>query len=149
YVFTTYAADVLVGPGKFSSFGTSGPLSWEGIARSSYGLFRVFVFLAIINSTIANANAGSNVSPRTAFSLGRIGIFPRSFARLHPTHRSPLVAVAVQFAIAVGLTLALGFGYGPTTAFLLVATIIVIVVVAVYIIVNAACIGFFARFRRS
>jgi amino acid transporter len=35
------------------------------------------------------------------------------------------------------------------TAFLLVATIIVIVVVTVYLIVNAACIGFFARHRRA
>ena len=50
----------------------------------------------------------------------------------------------MQFVIAVGATLALGFGYDPVTAFVLVATIIVIVVVAVYILVNAACIGFFA-----
>ena len=149
YVFTTYAADVLVGPGKFAGFGTAGPMSWEGIARASYGLYWVLVFLAIINSTIANANAGANVSTRTAYALGRIGIFPRSFTRLHPTHRSPLVAVGVQFVIAVGVTLALGFGYDPVTAFVLVATVIVIVVVAVYILVNAACIGFFLRFRRE
>jgi amino acid transporter len=81
--------------------------------------------------------------------LGRIGIFPRAFTRVHPVHRSPVVAVAVQFAIAVGVTLALGFAYDPTTAFVLVATIIVIVVVAVYIVVNAACIGFFARYERG
>jgi amino acid transporter len=149
YVFTTYAADVLVGPSKFDTFGTEGPLSWEGIARASYGLFWILVFLAIVNSTIANANAGSNVSTRTAFALGRVGVFPRAFTRLHPTHRSPLVAVGVQFAIAVVVTLVLGFAYDPVTAFVLVATIIVIVVVAVYIVVNAACIGFFARFRRN
>jgi amino acid transporter len=60
-----------------------------------------------------------------------------------------VVAVGVQFAIAVVVTLLLGFLYTPTTAFVLVATVIVVVVVAVYIVVNAACIGFFARFRRS
>jgi amino acid transporter len=149
YIFTTYAADVLVGPGKFSSFGTEGPTSWEGIARASYGLYWILVFLAIVNSTIANANAGANVSTRTAFALGRIGIFPRGFTRIHERHHSPLVAVAVQFVIAVGATLVLGFAYDPVTAFVLVATVIVIVVVAVYIIVNAACIGYFARFQRS
>ncbi|MCU1615924.1 MAG: amino acid permease [Frankiales bacterium] len=149
YVFTTYAADVLVGPGKFAGFGTSGALSWDGIARASYGLFWVLVFLAIVNSTIANANAGSNVSTRTAYALGRIGIFPRSFTRVHPVHRSPLVPVAIQFVIAVVVTLVLGFAYTPVTAFLLIATIIVIVVVAVYILVNAACIGFFLRHQRS
>lgn len=149
YIFTTYAADVLVGPARFAGFGTDGPQSWEGIARASYGLYWVLVFLAIINSTVANANAGANVSTRTAFALGRIGIFPRSVTRVHPSHRSPVIAVGLQFLIAVAATLVLGFAYGPTTAFLLVATIIVIVVVAVYIVVNAACIGYFARHQRA
>jgi amino acid transporter len=149
YIFTTYAASVFVGPDKFSTFGTSGPLSWEGIARASFGLFWILVFLAIVNSTIANANAGANVSTRTAYALARIGILPRSFARIHPVHRSPVVAVAVQFAIAVVVTLILGFAFDPVTAFVLVATVIVVVVVSVYIVVNAACIGFFARFRRA
>ena len=149
YIFTTYAADVLVGPARFGGFGTDGRQSWEGIARSSYGLFWILVFLAIINSTIANANAGANVSTRTAYALGRIGILPRPFTRVHEEHRSPVVAVGVQFVIAVAATLALGFAWDPVTAFLLVATIIVIVVVSVYIVVNAACIGYFARHQRA
>jgi amino acid transporter len=81
--------------------------------------------------------------------MGRIGILPKAFTRIHPGHRSPVFAVAVQFAIAVIATLALGFAWDPVTAFVLVATIIVIVVVAVYIIVNAACIGFFLRHERA
>jgi len=149
YVFTTYAIDVFVGPDKFANFGTTGSLSWQGISQSAYGIFWVFVFLAVVNSTIANANAGSNVSTRTGYALARVGIFPRSLTRIHPVHRSPIVAVGVQFAIAVVVTLLLGFLYTPTTAFVLVATVIVVVVVAVYIIVNAACIGFFLRVRRS
>lgn len=149
YIFTTYAASVFVGPDRFGTFGTSGPLSWEGIARASFGLFWILVFLAIVNSTIANANAGANVSTRTAYALARVGILPKSFTRVHPVHRSPVVAVTVQFAIAVVATLILGFVFDPVTAFVLVATIIVVVVVSVYIVVNAACIGFFARFRRS
>src|SRR5882757_1555704 len=149
YIFTTYAATVFVGPDKFSSFGTSGALSWQGIARSSFGLFWILVFLAIVNSTIANANAGSNVSTRTGYALARVGIFPKALTRIHPVHRSPVVAVGVQFVIAVVVTLVLGFLVTPITAFVLVATVIVVVVVSVYIIVNAACIGFFVRFRRS
>ncbi len=148
YVFTTYAASVFFGPSRFEGFGTSGAASWDGIARGSFGLFWILVFFAIVNSTLANANAGANVSTRTAYALGRIGVFPRAFTTVHPTHRSPTVAVLVQFAIAVVVTMALGAAYGPTTAFLLVATMIVVVVVAVYILVALACLGFFARFRR-
>jgi len=149
YVFTTYAVDVFFGPSRFADFGTTGPASWLGIARASYGLFWVLVFLAIVNSTIANANAGANVSTRTAYALGRIGLLPRSLTRVHPRFQSPTVAVGVQFLLAVVVTLALGFAYNPVTAFLLVATMIVIVVVLVYIVVNAACIGFYLRRRRG
>lgn len=149
YVFTTYAADVFFGPSRFANFGTTGAASWIGIARASYGLFWVLVFLAVVNSTIANANAGANVSTRTGYALARIGLLPRSLTRVHPRFQSPIVAVVGQFLIAVLVTLALGFAYGPVNAFLLVATMIVIVVVIVYIVVNAACIGFFARRRRE
>jgi amino acid transporter len=81
YVFTTYAIDVAYGPKGFAAFATeTGNASWEGLARSLYGLFWFFVFLAIVNSTIANANAGVNVSTRTAYAMGRIGAFPRFLA---------------------------------------------------------------------
>jgi len=43
------------------------------------------------------------------------------------------------------VTLGLGLGYGPEVAFSMVATGLVIVLVAIYILMNAACIGFFAR----
>jgi len=71
---------VAFGPGKFSTFTSSGPASWEGMARNLYGLFWFFVFLAIVNSTIANANAGVNVASRMSYAMGRIHAFPHAFA---------------------------------------------------------------------
>jgi amino acid transporter len=146
YVFTTYAVDVAFGPSRFGSFTTgTGSASWEGLARSLYGIFWFFVFLAIVNSTIANANAGVNVSSRTAYAMGRIGAFPRFLAQVHPRHRSPANAILVGFVITIAVTLGLGLGYDPVTAFLMVATALVIVLAAIYILMNAACIGFFTR----
>ncbi|HEY3034691.1 MAG TPA: APC family permease [Streptosporangiaceae bacterium] len=146
YVFTTYAVDVAFGPAQFHNFTTgTGAASWEGMARSLYGIFWLFVFLAIVNSTIANANAGVNVSTRTAYAMGRINAFPHFLARVHPTHRSPVVAILTAFVITVAVMLGLGLSYDPVTAFIMVATALVIVIVAVYILMNAACIGFFAR----
>jgi amino acid transporter len=107
------------------------------------------VFLAIVNSTIANANAGVNVSSRTAYAMGRIGAFPRFLALVHPRHHSPVPAILTGFVITVAVTLGLGLGYGPTTAFVMVATALVIVLAAIYIVMNAACIGYFARRRRA
>lgn len=145
YVFTTYAASVAFGPDQFATFSTQGPDSWEGLARSLYGLFWFFVFLAIVNSTIANANAGVNVSSRTAYAMGRIRAFPSALAVVHGRHQSPVVGIVGAFVVTLAVTLGLGFGYGPTTAFGMVATGLVIVLAAVYILVDAACIGFFAR----
>src|SRR5579875_2615165 len=89
YIFTTYAADVAFGPAKFAGFTSAGSAAWEGIALALYGIFWFFVFLAIVNSTIANANAGVNVSSRTAFAMGRIGAFPHVLARVQHRHSSP------------------------------------------------------------
>ncbi len=148
YVFTTYAVDVAYGPARFATFTTgTGSASWEGLARSLYGAFWFFVFLAIVNSTIANANAGVNVSSRTAFAMGRIGAFPRFLAQVSARHRAPQAAILMAFAVTVAVTLGLGLGYDPVTAFVMVATALVIVLAAIYILMNAACIGYFARQR--
>jgi amino acid transporter len=144
YVFTTYAAAVAFGPAGFAGFGSSGPASWEGMARNLYGIFWFFVFLAIVNSTVANANAGYNVATRTGYAMGRIGAFPRLLAVTHRRHRSPVAAIVTTFCLTVAITLGLGLAYNPVNAFSMVGTGIVIVLVGVYIVVNAACIGYFA-----
>ncbi len=149
YVITTYAMSVYYGPDRFGKFGASGAASWEGVARASFGLFWVLVFLAVVNSAIANANACANVSTRTAYALARIRVLPRMLAVLHPTYRSPVTGIAVQTAVAVGAVLGLGFAYDPVTAFLLLATVIVTVVIGVYIVVNLACAGYYLRRRRE
>jgi amino acid transporter len=149
YIFTTYAVTVAFGPDNFATFTTSGESSWEGIARQLYGLFWVLVFLAIVNSTIANANAGVNVSSRTAYAMGRIGVFPYALARIALRHRAPYVSVIVVSIATIVVALGLGFGYGPTTAFGMVGTGIVTLLVAIYIVANVTCIAYFLRRRRA
>ncbi len=146
YVFTTYAIDVAFGPGKFLTFTTgTGSASWEGVARALYGLFWVLVFFAIINSTLANSNAGVNVFSRTSFAMGRIHAFPATLAKVSERHRSPVVAIAVGCAIGLAVMLGLGFGYDPATAFAMIGTSLVILLVGIYLVINVACIGYFAR----
>ena len=147
YVFTTYAADVAFGPRGFASFTSAGSASWVGLARSFYGLFWILVFLAIVNSTLANSNAGVNVSSRTAFAMGRIKAFPSLFGLVSEKHRAPVNAIVLGTVISLAAMLGLGLHYGPTEAFAMVGTALVILLVAIYIVMNAACIGFFSRSR--
>jgi amino acid transporter len=147
YVFTTYAADVVFGPGNFANFSSAGASSWQGIATASYGIFWLFVFLAIVNSTIANSNAGVTASTRTAFAMGRIGAFPKFFSTVHHRHRTPQWGLLTAFLVSVAVSVGLGVKYNPFVAFAMVGTGIVVLLVAIYLVVNAACMGYFIRTR--
>ena len=150
YAFSTYAADVAFGPSKFTGFAASANgVPWDGLANSVSIVFWALVLFAIINSTLANAIAGTNVFTRTAFAFGRAGAFPKSLAKLNEKHRSPQNALIIQLILGLVIALALGAKYGPTTAFGIVATGLVVVVVVVYAITNLACIGYFAKHRRE
>ena len=150
YIFTTYAATVAYGPAKFSGFASyAGGVPWDGLARTISAVFWALVLFAIVNSTLANANAGANVFTRTAYAFGRVGAFPRVLADLHPRFKSPRVGILVELILSLALGLALGFKYTPQVAFGILGTAIVVIVVPVYIACNIACIGYFARHRKA
>jgi len=150
YLFTTYAATVAYGPGKFAGFASaSNGVPWSGLARTVANVLWIFVLLAIINSTLACANANTNVFTRTGYALGRIGVLPRGLSNLHPRFHSPRVGVLVELIIGLAVTLTLGLHYTPEVAFGVVGTAIVVVIVPIYIVANIACIGYYARHRRE
>jgi amino acid transporter len=150
YIFTTYAATVAYGPAKFSGFAASANgVPWDGLARAVSMVFWALVLFAIINSTLANANAGANVFTRTAYAFGRIGVFPRALADLHPRFKSPRVGILVELILGLALGLSLGFKYTPQVAFGIIGTALVVIVVPVYIASNIACVGYFARHRKE
>jgi amino acid transporter len=150
YTFTTYAATVAYGPDKFKGFSSyNNGVPWDGLAKSVSTLFWVLVLFAIINSTLANANAGANVFTRTAYAFGRIGAFPRSLSKLDPKFKSPRNAIVLQLILGLIIGLGLGAKYTPQVAFGVVATGLVIIVVLVYIVANLACIGYFSKHRKD
>ena len=147
YVLTTYAASVYTGPEKMINFATG--TGWEGLGRAVWGGAWVFVFLAIVNSTIANSNAGSNAATRTHFAMGRVRLLPNVLAKVHPRFRSPHVAVWLQLIVGLIVPFWLGFEYDPITAFGLVATIFVVLFVPVYIVINLSCFLYYWRKQRG
>ncbi len=152
YVLNTYASTVFFGParmaGHFVTAGDSNP--WQNVlARQAWGgVGFVIVFLALINSVIANYNGSNTSSTRTMFAMGRIRLLPQAYARLTPRFRSPVVGLITQFVVTVGVALWLGFQYDPYTAFALTATVIVVVFTPLFILLNLSCIVYYARFRR-
>jgi len=150
YVISTYAADVAYGPKKFTGFSLSANgVPWDGLANSVSIVFWLLVLIAIINSTLANAIAGTNVFTRTAYAFGRAGAFPKSLAKLNARHRSPQNAIILQLVLGLAIGLLLGWKYGPITAFGIVATGLVVIVVLVYAVTNLACIGYYTKHRKE
>src|ERR1700694_6061556 len=142
YVFCYYAATVYFGPDKMADpkngfVFLNGGDPWSGMAQAVWGPGLIIVILAVLNSAIANSNAGANAATRVGYSLARIGLLPRMLQRVHPRFRTPYVAVNVQAAggiiLAVGLGLIVG---GALPALALLGTVATIVVVTIYILTN-------------
>ena len=123
---------------------------WSGLAQAVWGPGIVIVILAVLNSAIANSNAGVNAATRVGYALARIGLLPRMLGRIHPTFSTPYVAVNVQSAGGIILAVALGIvAGGPLPAFALLGTVATIIVVAIYILTNLSNLVFYLRERRA
>jgi amino acid transporter len=150
YILNTYASAVAFGPAKMIGFTANDSNPWQNIlARNAWGgIGFLLVFLALVNSIIANQNAANNSSTRTMFAMGRIRLLPPEFGRLNP-FGSPLLAMVAQLVFTLAVALFLGFHYDPVTGFALTATILVDIFAPMYILLNIACLMYFLRFRRD
>jgi amino acid transporter len=158
YTFCYYAATVFFGPDRMKEefFGFNGGNPWGGMANEVLpGIGSLLVSFAIINSSLANANAGATASTRSIFALGRARLLPAALAEIHPTHRTPVNAVHVQAVLALVLAIALGLLFqrygagGPLTTYGFIGYALGLLFAAMYVAVNAAAIGFYLGERRS
>src|SRR3954468_21693499 len=150
YLLNTYASAISFGPANMINFTADDSNPWQNVlARDAWaGIGFLLVFLAVVNSIIANQNAANNSSTRTMFAMGRIKLLPEGFGRLNP-FGSPLQAMVAQLVFSLVVALFLGFHYDPVTGFALTATILVDIFAPMYILLNIACLMYFWRFRRD
>ena len=152
YIFCYYAATVFFGPDNMKAdfLGANDGNPWGGMAEQVLpGIGSLLVTFAIVNSSIANANAGANASTRVIFSLGRSRLLPGALAAVHPEHRTPVNAVHVQgiigLILGVGLSLYFngGAAEGALTTYFFIGYVIALAFAAMYVMVNVAAIGYF------
>jgi amino acid transporter len=152
YVFCYYAATVYFGPDRMASefLGFNNADPWGGMANEVLpGIGSLLVTFAILNSSLANANAGANASTRAIFSLGRARLLPAALADVHPTYRTPVNAVHLQGILGIVLAVALGlifagtdFG-GPLTTYIFIGYALGLLFAGMYIAVNFAALGYY------
>jgi len=158
YTFNYYAATVFFGPdrmaGEFYAFNGGDPWGWMA-EQVLPGLGGALVIFAILNSSVANANAGANAATRSIFSMGRSGLLPNWFAGVHPAFRTPVNAVHAQAIL--GIIVAVGLGLlmsnqiypPPLMVYVFIGYSLGLLFAGMYIAVNVATIGFFLRERRD
>ena len=165
YVFNYYAATVYFGPDKMTGFYTfNNGDPWGFMAEAVLpGIGGLLVVLAILNSSLANANSGATAATRSLFAMGRGALLPHWFAAVHPKNRTPVNAVHFQaisaIVIAVGLGIVLAndpyptpegsASFGGLNVYVFLGTMLGLLFVFIYICVNLACIGYFWSQRRS
>jgi amino acid transporter len=150
YVLLSYAW--VFGEGGVGTFvakaGGSGD-PWREMGKAFWAGGWVLVFAAIINSIVANSNAGFNAATRVFYAMARNGIAPKALARTHPKFKTPHIAIIVNTAIALGLSYVMGWKWGPLNGFIMIATAATVVVILVYMLVMAGSIRFYLTERRA
>jgi amino acid transporter len=165
YVFNYYAATVFFGPDQMTGFYTSHDGDpWGFMAEQVLpGIGGLLVVFAILNSSLANANAGATAATRSLFAMGRASLLPRFFAAVDPKTRAPINAVHFQAVTAIVIAVVLGIvlandpyptadgaaSLGGLNVYVFLGTMLGLIFAGIYILVNLACIGYFLRERRD
>ena len=125
------------------------------IAHRVWGGAWWLTLLAMITSVLGASLACQNVATRMWYSMGRVGVLPKSFGQVHPTRKTPTNAVTAQLILSV----VLGFGgpwlmaqingkqdgWGDPWAFFifLIAFVLVLGVIFVYVAANVGLVVYF------
>ncbi len=148
YVFCSYAGVVGWGFGKIASY-PSDPNPWGTMANRVWGVFSFVAIFAILNSALANANAGVNAASRVLYAMGRTDTLPPPLAHINARFRTPDIAIIFTMIVGVVFTLWPGIVYGPTVAFGLLGIIITIFILVVYMAICLSVPFFYIRERRG
>jgi amino acid transporter len=122
---------------------------WRHLAEIFWGGGWVLIFLAIINSALANSNAGVNAASRVIYTMGRNGALPRAFGRTHPVHKTPHVAIIAQTVLGVVVALLMGWKWGALNAFGIISYALTSLVILVYITVCVSTVVYYRQKHRA
>jgi amino acid transporter len=147
YVFCSYAGVIGWGPAQISQYpGNADP--WGTMAQRVWGPFSFIVILAILNSALANANAGVNAASRMMYAMGRARILPAPLSHLNREH-APDIAIIFTMIIAIVFSLIPGAIYGTSTGFALLGTILTLPIILVYMATCASVPFFYLKKKRA
>jgi amino acid transporter len=148
YVFTSYASAIGWGTGNMAAF-ASNANPYYALGHSLWGAGWWFIFIAIINSAVGVGLACTNAASRVSYTMGQAGTLPARFGRIHPVHRTPTFAIAVQQVLGIIAILLVGLLLQPADIFGFLGTITTLSVIVLYIMANIALTAYILREQRD
>lgn len=136
YLLTSYAGVAQIGIGQMASYNAN---SWVVLSQKVSVFAEAIMLFAVLNSSIAVINSSASAATRVMYAMGRARALPEIAATLHPTFRTPSVAIWFQAVFSVLLALVVGVWQGgPLGAIGWDGEIITILVIIAYYIVGGA-----------
>lgn len=135
HAFTSWGIMVGWGLDDIDSFSGS-PQPVFDLSTRLWGDLWFLTLLALLNSLVALTVATNNAATRVFFAMGRVGVLPRGLARLHPTRRTPVNAIAFQSCVSLATALGLGAILGAEENFYFVGVLLTLGLIVVYAMGN-------------
>ena len=148
YILCSYAGVAGWGIGKLTGYLNDAD-PWATMAGRVWGIFSFIVILTILNSALANSNAGINTITRTLYAMGRTRTLPPLLAHLN-RHKVPDVALFLSLLVAVIMALVAGLLYGPFPGgFSFLGAILTFPILIVYVATSVSVCVFYLREHRE
>jgi len=144
-VFTSWGLVTGWGTEDLEALVASKELPPFALARRFWGHGWILIMLALLNSMLAVAVAGTLVSTRMWYAMARSGALPSWFGAIHARHETPGNSVAFQTFVTCAGGLFLGFLLGPDQAFYVMGTVLTLALALIY---SAGNLGVFLLYRR-
>jgi amino acid transporter len=149
YVLAVYTSVTAWGQHNLGGYIES-PDPWREMAHHLGGFWSFLVVIALLNSVIAGTQAGMNGTSRLLFAMGRAGIMPAAFTRIHPRYRTPYLAAIVGAVVTLGLMItAFESFHGAFPGFVFFLTVVSLVFLVLYALVCVDCLILFTTRWRA
>jgi len=147
YVFVTWM--MAVGFGNAEAWAKD-PAALDTLATRYVGNWlAVIIDFSVAASGFIAALAGTNLTSRTSYAMGREGGLPRVFAWTHPRFRTPWVGILFSLIVTLLLGVLFAHHYDPITYFIWMASTATIGILITYILIAIAGISHATRHRAA
>ena len=120
------------------------------IAHRVWGSLWFLALIAMLTSVFGASLACQNVATRMWFGMGRSGVLPAAYGRVHAVRKTPTFAVTTQLVLSAVLGLLGAWWLGPAQLFILtLGFVLVIAVIFIYVAANVGVVRYYWREQRA